>query len=226
MKKNVLSASPLFTGISQEDCEDIYALMQDKTLAKGKALFEAGDESNDFFVILKGKIKLVSSTEDGRENLVSVIGSKEFLGEVALFDPRPVTVSAITLTSIRYCTIKYGDLRKVLDKYPRVAQNMLKILANRLRKTDESLSDFVFYDVPGRVAKSLLHLADSFGEPMPEEGIYVPHDLTQEELSQLVGASRETVNRALADFANRGWIKLGIRAVTILNEEKLRHRTR
>lgn len=226
MEKNVLSASPLFSGVSEQECEEIYALMQDKILAKGKALFESGDESNEFFVILKGKIKLVSSTSDGRENLVAVIGSKEFLGEVALFDPRPVTVSAIALTSIRYCTIKYRDLRKVLDKYPRVAQNMLRILANRLRKTDESLSDFVFYDVPGRVAKSLLHLAESFGEPMPDKGIFVPHDLTQEELSQLIGASRETVNRALAEFASRGWVKLGIKSVTILDEEKLRHRTR
>lgn len=225
MEKNILSTTPLFEGIPEKDCVDIYTLMEDKTLPKGKALFVTGDDSKEFFVILKGKIKLVSSTSDGRENLVSVIGSKEFLGEVALFDPRPVTVSAIALTKIRYCTIKYDDLQKVLDKYPRVAQNMLRILANRLRKTDESLSDFVFYDVPGRVAKALLHLADSFGET-GIEGTFVQHDLTQEELSQLVGASRETVNRALAEFASRGWLKLGIKSVTIIDEEKLRKRTK
>ena len=226
MENNILTTSPLFEGISEEDCKEIYVFMQDKVLPKGKALFESGDESDDFFVILKGKLKLVSSTSDGRENLVSVIGSKEFLGEVALFDPRPHSVAAVALTSVRYCSIRYEDLQKVLDKYPQVSKNMLRILANRLRKTDESLSDFVFYDVPGRVAKAILHLADSFGEPIDEKSIFVKHDLTQEELSQLVGASRETVNRALAEFVTRGWVKLGIRSVTILDEDKLRYRTR
>ena len=104
----------------------------------------------------------------------------------------------------------------MLDTNPTLAKHMLRALAQRLRRTNESLSDLVFSDVPGRVAKALLDLADRFGTAT-DKGVHVPHDLTQEELAQLVGASRETVNKSLADFVSRGWIRLEGRAVTLLD---------
>jgi CRP-like cAMP-binding protein len=108
---------------------------------------------------------------------------------------------------------------------PGVAEALLKALAQRLRRTNENLSDLVFSDVPGRVAKALVELNEKFGEKRPE-GFYVEHDLTQEELAQLVGASRETVNKALADFVQREWIKLEPRAVLLLDLERLTRRSR
>jgi CRP-like cAMP-binding protein len=106
-----------------------------------------------------------------------------------------------------------------------VPKALLAALAKRLRRTNEHLADLVFTDVPGRVAKALLELSDRFGRPV-DGGLLVAHDLTQEELAQLVGASRETVNKALADFATRGWIKLEARAVLLLDVERLRRRAR
>jgi CRP/FNR family transcriptional regulator len=108
---------------------------------------------------------------------------------------------------------------------PGVAEALLKALAQRLRRTNENLSDLVFSDVPGRVAKALVELNEKFGEKRAE-GFYVEHDLTQEELAQLVGASRETVNKALADFVQREWIKLEPRAVLLLDVERLEKRAR
>ena len=108
--------------------------------------------------------------------------------------------------------------------YKRQVQ-LLQALAQRLSKTNESLADLVFSDVPGRVAKALLDLSDRFGRPAAD-GLLVAHDLTQEELAQLVGASRETVNKALADFATRGWIRLEARAVLLLDVERLQRRAR
>jgi CRP/FNR family cyclic AMP-dependent transcriptional regulator len=86
------------------------------------------------------------------------------------------------------------------------------------------MADLVFTDVPGRVAKALLDLADRFGEPR-DDGLQVNHDLTQEELAQLVGASRETVNKALADFAARGWLQLSAKSVLLIDPERLRKRS-
>jgi CRP/FNR family transcriptional regulator len=108
---------------------------------------------------------------------------------------------------------------------PGVAEALLKALAQRLRRTNENLSDLVFSDVPGRVAKALVELNEKFGEKRAE-GFYVEHDLTQEELAQLVGASRETVNKALADFVQREWIKLEPRAVLLLDVDRLQKRAR
>ena len=101
-----------------------------------------------------------------------------------------------------------------LNEHPRVAIDMLQVLANRMRGNNERISDLVFMDVPARLAKTLLNLGARFGEPV-EAGLKVPHDLTQEELAQLVGSSRETVNKALMDFANRRWIAREGRSIII-----------
>ena len=112
-----------------------------------------------------------------------------------------------------------------MREHPEVSLQLLARLATRLRRTNEVVGDLVFSDVPGRVAKALIDLGVKFGEKR-EEGLHVNHDLTQEELAQLVGASRETVNKALADFAQRGWLRLDGRSVLILDYERLLKRGR
>ena len=106
---------------------------------------------------------------------------------------------------------------------PEVSPHLLARLAQRLRRTNEAVGDLVFSDVPGRVAKALIDLGERFGK-QTDEGLYVHHDLTQEELAQLVGASRETVNKALADFAGRNWLKLDGHAVLITDLDRLEKR--
>ena len=108
---------------------------------------------------------------------------------------------------------------------PEIAEQLLRVLARRLRRTNDNLGDLIFTDVPGRVAKQLLQLVQRFGA---QEGnaLRVTHDLTQEEIAQLVGASRETVNKALADFSQRGWIRVEGKSVMILEPERLARRAR
>jgi CRP-like cAMP-binding protein len=116
-------------------------------------------------------------------------------------------------------------LRPWIEAHPEVGERLLQVLARRLRRTNDSVADLIFTDVPGRVAKSLLQLARQFGSQ--ESGLLrVTHDLTQEEIAQLVGASRETVNKALADFAHRGWLRLEGKSVLILEPERLARRAR
>ena len=119
----------------------------------------------------------------------------------------------------------HAALRPWLTGRPEVAEYLLRALAQRFRRTNEALSDLVFSDVPGRVAKALLDLGERFGQSMPD-GLHVTHDMTQEELAQFVGASRETVNKALADFASRGWLRLESRSVVLLDVERLQRRAR
>ena len=143
-------------------------------------------------------------------------------GELSLFDPGPrsATVTAVTDVTLRV-SLSHDDLLRWLEGRPMVARGLLAQLASRLRKANEVLADLVFSDVPGRVAKALLDLADRFGRTA-DDGVHVHHDLTQEELAQLVGASRETVNKALADFASRGWLRLEPRSVVIMDVERLK----
>jgi CRP/FNR family cyclic AMP-dependent transcriptional regulator len=176
-------------------------------------------------VVLEGKIKLTRAASDGRENLLSVLGPGEMFGELSLFDPLPRTASAVAITDARLAALAHADLLNWLTGRPDVALHLLRALAQRLRRANDVMADLVFTDVPGRVAKALLDLADRFGEQQPD-GLQVHHDLTQEELAQLVGASRETVNKALADFAARGWLQLSAKSVLLIDPDRLAKRAR
>ncbi len=192
-------------------------------LAKGATLFSEGDTGEHLYVIIEGKLKLGTSSGDGRENLLSVLGPGEMFGELSLFDPGPRTSTATAVTDVRLLSLGHDKVIPWVTQHPQVALELLARLAQRLRRTNEVLGDLVFSDVPGRVAKALIDLGERFGKET-DEGLYVHHDLTQEELAQLVGASRETVNKALADFAGRNWIRLDGRAVLITDRDRLHRR--
>jgi CRP-like cAMP-binding protein len=216
---------PLFEALDEDTTRDLRAAMSEVRLRRGEVLFREGQPGDRVYVIADGKIKLGHTSQDGRETLIAVLGPGEMLGELALFDPGPRAATATAIAPTRLLELRHDDLTGILDGRPQLSSQLLQSLARRLRRTNAALADLVFSDVPGRVAKALLDLAKRFGEPV-DEGVRLVHDLTQEELAQLVGASRETVNKALAEFANRGWIRLEGRAVVILDEARLVRRAR
>jgi CRP/FNR family transcriptional regulator, cyclic AMP receptor protein len=223
--EDVLRETPLFEALTEEDAKALRSGIIDVHLDRGERLFSEGDTGDKLYIILTGKIKLTKAAPDGRENLLSVHGPGEMFGELSLFDPIPRTSSATAVTSARLAGLAHDDLRTWLAGRPEVAMHLLQALAQRLRRINDVKADLVFTDVPGRVAKALLDLAERFGVLTPD-GVQVNHDLTQEELAQLVGASRETVNKALADFAARGWIQLAAKSVLVTDTDRLRKRAR
>jgi len=224
MAEDILRRAPLLAAVDEESAKAIIARMRAVELSRGDRLFHEGDPGDALYVIETGKIKLARRAADGRENLLAILGPGEMFGELSLFDPGPRVATAVAVSNARVHSLTRDDFVPLLDQ-PRVALSLLAALGRRLRRTNEALADLVFSDVPGRVAKALLDLSSRFGRPV-EDGVLVAHELTQEELAQLVGASRETVNKALADFAGRGWLRLEARAVTILDVERLTRRAR
>lgn len=217
--------APLFAALDDDAAEALLSTMTRTKIARGQELFHEGEQGDSLYVITAGKVKLGRRSADGRENLLAILGEGEMLGELSLFDPGPRTATASAIADTELVGLSHPDMTAYLGTRPEIAMTMLSALAARLRRTNEALGDLVFTDVPGRVAKALLDLSRRFGQPSGD-GILVAHDLTQEELAQLVGASRETVNKALADFSSRGWIKLEARAVTLMDSERLQRRAR
>jgi CRP-like cAMP-binding protein len=222
---DVLLQAPLFANLDETAASALRAAMVEVKLRRGEVLFREGDAGDRLYVVIDGKVKMGRTSSDGRENLLAVLGPGQMFGELSLFDPGPraSTVTAVTDTTL--LALGQDELMNWLTGRPEVARGLLHQLASRLRTLNDQVADLVFSDVPGRVAKALLDLARRFGK-QTDGCIHVHHDLTQEELAQLVGASRETVNKALADFAHRGWIRLEQRAVVILDADRLRHRAR
>lgn len=223
MESNILANVELFKELGDDERDALLSLMSETTLKRGESLFHEGDAGDRLYVIVEGKVKLSHTSDDGRENLIAILGPGEIIGELTLFDlgARSSTVTAIAPSKFLY--LSHKDMMSYIDEHPTMAKSMLRELATRLRNTNDQMADLVFFDVPGRVAKALLDLAERFGERTPE-GIYVAHDLTQEELAHLVGASRETVNKSLADFTARGWIRLEGRAVLLIQVGRLQRR--
>ena len=221
----ILARAGLFQGVASEAAEALSQALESADYNRGETVFAEGEQGDTLYIVVTGKVKIGRRATDGRENMLSVMGPSDMFGELSLFDPGPRTATATVLTDGRLASLAHSSLRPWINDRPEIAEQLLRVLARRLRRTNDALADLIFTDVPGRVAKQLLALAERFGSP-EGEGTRVHHDLTQEELAQLVGASRETVNKALADFASRGWVRVDSRALTILDSDRLARRAR
>jgi CRP-like cAMP-binding protein len=221
----ILGRSGIFQGVDPEAAEALAKDMDYIDVRKGDVIFSEGEPGDSLYIVLSGKVKIGRRAVDGRQNLIAIMGPSDMVGELSLFDPGPRTATATAVTDSRLSRLRKQSLRPWLTNRPEIAEQLLRVLARRLRRTNDALADLIFTDVPGRVAKNLLQMASRFGTR--DGGVLrVTHDLTQEELAQLVGASRETVNKALADFASRGWLRLDGKSVIILDPERLARRAR
>ena len=225
MHTEVLRQAPLFRGLDDEAAAALSSAMVENRLVRGEVVFREGDRGDQLYVVTDGKVKLGRTSADGRENLLAILGPGQMFGELSLFDPGPRSATVTAVTDCTMSSLSNDELGRWLDGRPEVARGLLAQLAGRLRRANDVVADLVFSDVPGRVAKALLELSSRFGR-RADDGVHVHHDLTQEELAQLVGASRETVNKALADFASRGWLRLEGRSVVLIDVERLRRRAR
>lgn len=225
MVDETLIRAGIFQGVDPSAADALTRALEPVEFARGHQIFSEGQPGDRLYIILSGKVKIGRRAMDGRENLLAIMGPSDMFGELSIFDPGPRTSTVTAVTDVKAVSLDRPALREWINKRPEIAEQLLRVLARRLRRTNNMLADLIFTDVPGRVAKELLRLAKQFGS---QEGglLRVTHDLTQEEIAQLVGASRETVNKALADFAHRGWLRLEGKSVLILEPERLARRAR
>lgn len=223
--QEILSRAGVFQGVEPQAVGTMIKQMESARFPRSTTIFKEGEPGDRLYILISGKVKLSRHAIDGRENLLTVMGPSDMFGELSIFDPGPRTSSAICVTDVQAATMDSDMLRSWITDHPQISEQLLRMLARRLRRTNNALADLIFTDVPGRVAKTLLQLANRFGT---QEGaaLRVSHDLTQEEIAQLVGASRETVNKALATFVHRGWIRIEGKSVLIIATDQLAKRAR
>src|SRR3954463_10007115 len=200
----VLDKTDLFGTLPPELLDQLRGRTELARYRRGDAIFEKGDPATHLYVCFSGRIAIVAKASDGRESVLTVLGPGALFGEMSMFDGGVRSANARALTTVHLIAVEFDDVRDVLSRRPEVLWSVLRILARRLRATDEALADAMFLDVTGRTAKRLLMLADGDDEfRMP---------LTQEELAGMVGASRERVNKAIALFVKLGWLEISGRS--------------
>jgi CRP-like cAMP-binding protein len=215
----------LFRGVEPSAVSALTKQLHPVDFPRGHRLFAEGEPGDRLYIVVSGKVKIGRCSPDGREKLLTIMGPSDMFGELSILDPAPRTSSATTITDVCAVSIDHETLRLWIADRPEITERLLRLMARRLRRTNDNVADLISTDAPGRVAKQLLQLSQRFGT-LENGQLRVTHDLTQEELAQLVGASRETVNKALADFAHRGWVRLEGKTVVILDRERLARRAR
>lgn len=219
----VFAGTVLFGSPDEWTADQLRRCMGEVRLQRGRHLFREGADGEGLYVIVDGRIKLSRDSTRGRSIILSLLGPGHMLGESTIFDEEPSFSTATAMTDSRLFALSKRDLDTLLHRRPDLALSLLKKLSRRVRHSNDLLADLVFSDTAGRVAKVLLDLSTRFGAAH-EDGLHVRHDLTQLELSELVGSSRETVNKTLADFANRGWLRVEPRGLIVCDLDRLRSR--
>src|SRR5947208_8046614 len=151
----ILARAGIFQGVEPSAVEALVKQLQPVDFPRGHTVFAEGEPGDRLFIIIAGKIKIGRRSPDGRENLLAVFGPSDMFGELSIFDPGPRTSSATTITEVRAFTMDRAALREWIAKRPDIAEQLLRVIARRLRRTNNSLADLIFTDVPGRVAKQL-----------------------------------------------------------------------
>jgi len=219
-EEQVLARAGIFQGVAPTAVSAAIKDLRRAEFPSGRTIYAQGDPGDDLYIIVEGRVKIGRRTVDGGVNLLTIMGPSDMFGELSIFDPGPRTLSAIAISHVRVVTMDRDALRRWIADRPEITVQLLRVLARRLRRTNNDLADLIFTDVAGRVAKRLLQLAQRFG--VQEDGATrVTHGLTVQEIAQLAGAPPETVHKVLDDFTIRGWIRVHGNSVVITDSESL-----
>lgn len=202
-----LAVSPLFACLSADDRLLLAHRMRSRRFTRDEVIFHRDDPASHLYVIVAGTVKIALPDENGREVVVAMERGGDEFGELALFDDSPRSATVTALTETECLLLARNDFMEALDRNHDAMRQMLGLLARMVRRSSGRVEDLVFLDLPGRVAKCLLDLSEAGGKGEV--------DLTQEDLASFVGATRVSVNRALADLEKRGAISIGRRHIKV-----------
>ena len=213
-----LATVPLFNGLDRIELERFAEVTREKSYPKGSVILFEDDPGDSLFVVRDGRVKVVLIGEDGREVILGVLGVGEYFGELSLIDDRPRSAHVIAMEDSNLLVLRREDFRKRVESSPSVAWSLLTELSRRLRRADDKIGGLVLLDVPGRIARLLLDLAEESGTNAIEKS------LTHQTIAQMIGASRETVSRAMKDFQDAGWITVERRRIALADRGALEQR--
>jgi CRP/FNR family transcriptional regulator, cyclic AMP receptor protein len=213
-----LSTVPLFSGLQLQELESFAEAVRERAYPKGSVILFEKDPGDALFIIRSGRVKVVLIGEDGREVILGVLGVGEHFGELSLIDDQPRSAHVIAMEESTLLVLQREDFRRRVEANPAVAWALLSELSRRLRRADEKIGGLVLLDVPGRIARLLLDIAEEDG------GSTIERALTHQTIAQMIGASRETVSRTMKDFQDSGWIAVDHRRISIGDSDALRRR--
>jgi CRP/FNR family transcriptional regulator, cyclic AMP receptor protein len=219
----LLQKVPLLAGLSDGDREALAAAVVRRRYRKGDIVMQKEEPGHALFIVERGSVRIYVPSAQGNDLILAVLGPGDFFGDLSLLDGRPRSASAAVGGDTSLLQLERSDFIALITRRPAAAMAVLEAVARRLRETDEMASDLAFLDVAGRLAKKLLELASAHGVER-DGGLLIELPVTQEELANMIGVTRESVNRNLSDFRRLGLIKNQGRRIVIVDAARLRRR--
>jgi CRP/FNR family cyclic AMP-dependent transcriptional regulator len=213
-RTQTLKAVPFFTQLSDRELDVVRAVSTEKTYPKNAVVLTEGEMGDSLFMIQSGKVKVFIGDEDGREIILKILGPGDFFGEMSMIDKQPRSASVTTIEASTFLVLSHAAFERCVEQAPRIANMVMRVLAQRVREADRKIGTLALMDVYGRVASTLLELS-----VYSDGKLMVGEKLSQQDLANMVGASREMVNRILKDLSDRGFISIESKSITIINRE-------
>lgn len=203
-----LAGLALLRGLSAEDLQKVSGHLHSRAFAAGSHVMTAEQRGEALYIVLSGSVKISINESDGAEVILALLGPGDSVGEMSLVDDAGHSADVSTLEDSVLLWMDRAAFRRCLREVPALATNLLRELSTRLRAANLQVRALATLDVAGRVARQLLLFADRYGQPRSggDDGVLIPLPLTQRDIAQLVGATRERVNRALVSLRRRGAI--------------------
>ncbi len=212
---------PLFSELETEELEQLAGVLREHHYKKNVTIFHIDDPGNSMFILKKGLVKISIEDQNGREIILRILYPTDFFGEMSLLENAPRSATVTTLEPTDALILYRDHFLNLIEKSPKLLLNMTAVLSRRLRRMNELIRSLAFYDVYGKVARVLLNLAEEKGRTT-EQGTIIDLRLTQQELAELAGMSRETMTRTLRDFQQAGCLRIESGIITILEIDMLK----
>jgi CRP-like cAMP-binding protein len=204
-KRDLLSSVPLFKGLSPAEFDALVPVARTLTLGRREELFHKGDEAAEVYVVISGTLKALTTSASGDDVVFSILGPGDVLGEIALLGGTPRTATVAAVDPSELLIIDRRDFMAFLRSHPDVAIKLLDVLAQRIKRVSELVEDTLFLNLPLRLAKKLVAFAETYGKP-DANGLLLDIKLSQEEWGDLVGSTRESVNKQFRAWSDDGTI--------------------
>ncbi|HFE63890.1 MAG TPA: Crp/Fnr family transcriptional regulator [Caldithrix sp.] len=221
METEVLKNIPLFSELSDRDLEKITHVASKQKYHKDNLILIEEEVGSTMFVILSGRVKISRISDDGREVILSILSDGDFFGEMSLLDGYTRSANVTAIDDSELLVIRREEFLQMLHDFPQIAINLLKELAQRIRKSDEHIKSLSLQDATGRVASTLLRIAEDSGvfRRGQVEILELP---LQQDLANMAGTSRETISRVIKTLCNQGYLKKESGKIIILDYEKFK----
>jgi CRP/FNR family cyclic AMP-dependent transcriptional regulator len=221
MDLHELKMIPLFSELNEDELTDITAIAMEQTFKKDTMILIEEEVGSTMFVILNGRVKISRISDEGREVILSILVDGDFFGEMAILDGQTRSANAVTLEETQMMVIRRDNFLHILHKFPQVAINLLKELAHRLRRSDAQIKSLSLQNALGRVASTLLRIADDSGI-IKMGRVEISHLPPQQDLANMAGTSRETISRVIKSLNQLGYVEKHGSKLIILSYDRFR----